>query len=374
MRFAPRVPERPLRVLYFAGTHGNWGGASRVLFSTLGLLDRTRVEPVVAITMEGPARALLADMGIACEIWGPMTEYRSAGQYVRAVGRAAAWLRRQRIDIVHMNRANDWRPAELVAARLMGIPIVTHFHTVNRDRTPATRLSSAIAAVSRYVAEHSDSLGVPVHVIHNAIDPAMFLGAGNIRTELGIRPADIVVTFAGQLRRIKGVDLFVAAAGKVPGDDLRFVVAGACREGAGIEDAYTESEFRGLIAADPRILYVGYREDMPDVYAASDVLVMPSRWAEPFGLVLIEAGLAMKPVVATRVGGVPEVVSHGETGLLVAPEDVDSLASGIRQLAHDPATRRRMGAAAREHVLGRFTTSPVRQLEQLYASLRRQRA
>ncbi len=374
MSFARRAAERPLRVLYFAGTHGNWGGASRVLFSTLALLDRSRIEPMVALTMEGPACEILSGMGIVGEIWGPMTEYRSARQYVRAVGRAAAWMHRQRIDIVHMNRANDWRPAELVAARLLGIPIVTHFHTVNRDRAPATRLSSAIAAVSSYVAVQSDSLGVPVHVIHNPIDPAMFLDARNIRTELGIRPTDTLVTFAGQIRRIKGVDLFVAAARKVPGDDLRFVVAGACRQGAGIEDAYTESEFRKLIAADPRILYVGYREDMPDVYASSDVVVMPSRWAEPFGLVLIEAGLAMKPVIATHVGGIPEVVSHGETGLLVEAEDVESLASRIKQLAHDPAARSRMARSARQYVLKRFTTSPVRQLEQLYESLRRQSA
>jgi len=370
MRFARRVAERPLRVLYFAGTHGNWGGASRVLFATLGLLDRTRVEPVVAITMEGPAREILARMGIACETWGPMTEYRSAGHYLRAVGRAAAWMRRQRIDIVHMNRANDWRPAELVAARLLGIPIVTHFHTVNRDRTPATRLSSAIVAVSGYVAEHSDALGVPVHVIHNAIEPSRFSDARDIRPELGIGPTDTLVTFAGQIRRIKGVDLFVEAARRVAGDDVRFLIAGACRQGAGIDDAFTEGELRELIAGDSRIVYVGYRDDMPDVYRSSDLVVMPSRWAEPFGLILIEAGLAMKPVVATRVGGVPEVVVHGETGLLLPPEDVDALASAIGVLVGDRELRQKMGVSARRRVLTEFTTRPVRQLEQLYERLR----
>lgn len=370
MSFTRRAAERPLHVLYFAGTHGNWGGASRVLFSTLALMDRSRIEPIVALTMAGPAGEILSGMGIVGEIWGSMTEYRSAGQYVRAVGRAAAWMRRQRIDIVHMNRANDWRPAELVAACLLGIPIVTRFHTVNRDRTPATRLSSAIVAVSSYVAEHSDSLGVPVHVIHNAVDPDRFTAGKDIRAELGIRPTDTLVPFAGQIRRIKGVDLFVEAARRVPGDDARFLVAGACRRGAGIDDAFTESELRELIAGDSRIVYIGYREDMPDVYRSSDVVVMPSKWAEPFGLILIEAGLAMKPVVATRVGGIPEVVIHGETGLLIPPDDVDLLASQISSLVRDPASRQRMGRSARQRVLTQFTTRPVRQLEQLYERLR----
>jgi len=108
---------------------------------------------------------------------------------------------------------------------------------------------------------------------------------------------------------------------------------------------------------------------MPDVYRSSDLVVMPSRWAEPFGLVLIEAGLAMKPVVATRVGGVPEVVVHRETGLLLPREDVDALASGIGMLVGDRELRQKMGLSARQRVLTEFTTLPVRHLEQLYQRL-----
>jgi glycosyltransferase involved in cell wall biosynthesis len=366
-----RPPDNaPLRVLYFAGTHGDWGGASRALFSTLSLLDRSRFEPIVALTMEGPARAILARMGIECVIWGSMTEYRSPIQYAAAVVRALSWLRRRRIDLVHMNRANDWRPAEHVAARLLRMPIVTHFHTVNLDKAPATRLSSAIAAVSDYVARNSALLGVPVHVIQNSIDPARFAGGKDIRDELGVDRTDVLVTFAGQIRRIKGVDLFVAAAKRVAGENLKVLVVGACRRGAGIDDAYMEDEFRELIASDRRIVYAGYREDMPDVYHSSDVVVMPSRWAEPFGLVLIEAGMAMKPVVATAVGGVPEVVRDGETGYLVPPEDIAVLADRIQALVNDPELRRKMGSAARARVLSEFTTRPVRELERLYQSLR----
>jgi glycosyltransferase involved in cell wall biosynthesis len=358
-----------LRILYFAGTHGDWGGSSRVLFTNLALLDRSRFEPIVALNRPGPAEAILERMGIRCLVWGPLTEPGSPTAYLRALFRTVGWLRRNRIDLVHYNRANDWRPAEHIAARLLRIPVVTHFHMVNHDRTPATRMSTAIAAVSRYVAEHSDLMGVPVHVIHNAVDADRFAAGKDIRAELGL-PADaVVVTFAGEIRRIKGIDTFLAAAGKVRAPHVRFLIVGSCRAGPGIDDAYTENELQQLIAGDGRITYAGYRSDMPDVYRSSDVLVMASRCEEAFGLVALEAAAAGKPVVATRVGGIPEVVVDGQTGFLAQPGDAAGLAERIQQLVDSPTLRAAMGERARERARTHFTTRPVRELERLYESL-----
>jgi glycosyltransferase involved in cell wall biosynthesis len=359
----------PHRVLFFAGSHGDWGGSSRVLFTSLSLLDRTRFEPVVALPRKGPAEQLLAAMGIECVIWGPVTELRSPLAYLKAIVRALLWFRRHRIAIIDMNRANDWRPAEHVAAKLLRIPVVTHFHTVNLDRTPATRISTAIAAVSRFVAEHSATLGVPVHVIHNSVDIRKFAHGRNVRNEIGIGDDETLVTFAGQIRRIKGIDLFIRATAGIKHPKVRFLIVGACRKGLGIEDAYTEEELRALIAHDERILYAGYRTDMPDIYYSSDVVVAPSQWDEPFGLILIEAGAAGRPVVATCVGGIPEVVVDRETGFLVERDDVAALVARIQALVDDAGLRQRMGAAARARVEQHFTVTPVRQLEQLYGSL-----
>jgi glycosyltransferase involved in cell wall biosynthesis len=364
----------PLRVLYFAGTHGDWGGAGRVLFTILSLLDRSRVEPIVALPREGPAQSLLDKLHIECLIWGGMTEYRSPIQYIGAIVRSLRWLRQREIDVIHMNRANDWRPAELVAARLARIPVVTVFHTVNLDRAPATRLSNVIAAVSEYVATHSDTQNVPVRAIHNAVSPQMFEHGRDIRRELGVGADDVLVTFAGQMRRIKGVELFIDAARRTIASNVRFLMVGECRQGAGIDDAYTEAELQELIENDRRILYGGYRDDMPDVYHSSDIVVVPSLWEEPFGLILIEAGAAGKPVIATRVGGIPEVVRDGVTGYLVPPENVELLAVKIGLLVSNCALRATMGAAARHYVKSRFSWQPVRELESLYESLASQRA
>ena len=78
------------------------------------------------------------------------------------------------------------------------------------------------------------------------------------------------------------------------------------------------------ILNDRRILYVGYRSDVENIYRSADILVMPSRWQEPFGLINIEAGAARRPMVASRVGGIPEVIRDGENGLLFDPNDFTS--------------------------------------------------
>jgi glycosyltransferase involved in cell wall biosynthesis len=357
------------RVCFFAGSHGNWGGASRVLFSLLQLLDRSRFEPVVLLSMDGPATRDLEEMGVDFEIWGPVTELRSFSAYSKAVLRMILWLKQNRIAIVHMNRANDWRPAEHVAAKLSGVPIVTHFHTVNVDRAPATRLTTAIAAVSDYVATHCEDMGVPVHVIHNTVDLDTFGGGRDIRESLGIGQDNLVVTFAGQIRRIKGVDLFISAAKRTVGADLRFLIVGRCRKGDPTDDAFTEQQLLDSISDDDRIRYLGYRTDMPDIYASSDIVVFPSRWEEPFGLILIEAGAAKKTTVATRVGGIPEVVVDQQTGLLVSPGDVDDLVAKLKLLIDNPELRKQMGLKAYQRIVDEFTTQPVRKLEALYDSL-----
>jgi glycosyltransferase involved in cell wall biosynthesis len=363
------LPKRKFRICYFAGTHGNWGGSSRVLFTNLALLDRSRFEPIVLLSAHGPAQALLDSMGISHEAWGPLAEPGRPWPYLRRLLRTCLWLRRQGVDLVHMNRANDWRPAELLAMRLCRIPIVTHFHTVNLDHAPATRWSSAIAAVSDYVGRHSDTQGVPVAVIHNSVDLGRFSGGSSLRESLGIGADQVVVSFVGQIRDIKGIADFVAMARQVAGGRVCFLIAGQCRDKASMGDAYTEEELSRMIADDHRIRYCGYVERVEDVYRTSDVVVVPSRWEEPFGLITIEAGAAERPVVATRAGGLPEVIVDGVTGLLVEPGDVPALARQVQSLVDDAGLRASLGCAARARVEQEFTDKPVRTLERLYEAL-----
>ena len=128
-----------------------------------------------------------------------------------------------------------------------------------------------------------------------------------------------------------------------------------------------------MISCDSRIRYCGYQARIEDYYQSSDVVVVPSRWEEPFGLVIIEAGAAGKAVVATRVGGIPEVIADEETGFLVDMGDVRAMTGRVQQLVNSPALRSTMGSAARARIRREFTTRPIRNLETFYASLSRNR-
>jgi glycosyltransferase involved in cell wall biosynthesis len=360
-------------IAYVAGASGDWGGASRVLFTNIRLLDRNRFEPLLMLPSEGPIVPVLQGLGVRHVIWGPIREPRGALRYGRDLVEAARFLRRNRVALLHFNNANYWRPAEMLAAKLLRIPVITHYHVVVQDPGPFVRLSSLIAVVSEFAAKNSLPGNVPKAVIHNSVSLERFDHARDVRHEFGLDAGALVVAFIGQIRRIKGIDLFIRMAHRIRGEHVRFLIVGECRDPAKFEGSYSEAQLRAEIASDRRIHYAGYRTDIEHVYRSSDVIVMPSRWGEPFGLINIEAGAARRPMVSTRDGGIPEIIRHGENGFLVEREDVDSLVRYTQRLIDDENERRRMGERARMIVEQRFTAQPVRRLEEVYEALTEKR-
>ena len=360
---------RKRTVCYLSGAAADWGGASRVLFTNIRLLDRARFEPLILLPSDGPIVPLLREMGVRYAIWGRHHEPNGWLRYARDVLAAAAFFKRHGVDLLHINHANYWRPAEMLAARILGIPVLTHYHVVVRRPGPFVRFSSMIAAVSEYAAQNSEPKSVPTVVIHNSVNVERFDNAADIRAELGLAPQDVVVSFFGQIRTIKGIDLFIRMAHRIPGENVKFLIAGDCRDPKKFEGSYSEERLRAEIGGDSRIVYVGYRSDIQDLYRASDIIVMPSRWGEPFGLINIEAGAARKPMVSTRDGGIPEIIRHGENGFLVEREDLEGLVRFTTRLVENEALRFSMGQRARQIVDEHFTSQPVRKLEQAYETL-----
>jgi glycosyltransferase involved in cell wall biosynthesis len=154
-------------------------------------------------------------------------------------------------------------------------------------------------------------------------------------------------------------------ARKIADPNARFLIAGECRDPQKFPGSYSERDLERLAGGDARIRYVGYVKEVENVYHTADIVVVPSRWQEPLGLINLEAGACRRPVVATRVGGIPEVVEDGVNGYLVEPGDVDALAARVATLIADPALRARMGEAGRARVERDFTTRPVREFEAL---------
>ncbi len=220
-----------------------------------------------------------------------------------------------------------------------------------------------------------DVAGIParkVRLIPNGIpDPPAPSGQGaGLRGELGLGPDVPLVGAVATYRPEKRLDLLIGAAAILAREQpaLRMVIVG----GPYNQDTSQGDRLKALAreqgVAD-RVTFLGFRSDVPDLLRDLDVAVLCSdREASP--LAVIEYMAAGLPVVATRVGGIPEIVADGETGLLVEPDSADALAAAIGRVAGSPEEARRMGEAGRRRQQAEFSIGAVvRRVEDLYAEL-----
>jgi glycosyltransferase involved in cell wall biosynthesis len=268
-------------------------------------------------------------------------------------------IREEQIDLLHL-QGHGARLFGRLAARVTGRPAIVHVHADYRrmpkgypwyvraaDRTCA-RLAARVFLVAealRPFAVQDMGLGSrPIEIWHNPVDRRRFHPPSpdqraESRAALGLRSETPVAITVGRLDRLKGVDLQVAAwadVGRaVPGATL--LVIGEGPERSGLE--------RAAAALGGAIRFLGFREDVERLLWAADVAVLSSR-QEALSLAAVEAMAAGLPVVATDVGGSPEVVRNGITGLIVPPEDVGALAQGLIRLLGDSTLRTQLAKNA----------------------------
>ncbi len=359
--------QKPV-ICFITGSAGDWGGASRVLYTNLRLIDRSKLTPLLLLPCTGPIEAELKQRDLRYRVWGQLTEPGNHLAYLRAFLKAWRFFRRERVAVIHVNGSNFWRPAELLAARVLGIPILAHYHLINDAPAPAMAWCRAAIAVSHYTAEQSGPTGLAKPVVYNPVSLQRFDSGHSLRQELDITAEQIVVVFLGQIREIKGVADFIAMARRIPDPNVRFLLAGECRDPEKFAGSYTPADLQTLIGDDTRIRYIGYIKEVENVYHTADIIVAPSRWQEPLGLINLEAGACYKPVVATRVGGIPEVVVDGVNGYLTEPGNMQELVERVAELIANRELRITMGMAGRRQVEEKFTTYPVREFESLLLS------
>lgn len=270
-----------------------------------------------------------------------------------------------------------------IAARLAGVPVVietlhgTQFAGYYRPLASWAllwierilgRLVDAVVVVSDEVAQEviRRKLASPrkLHVVQLGLELDRFMQArpGRLHRELGLPEALPLVGLVGRLVPIKGVSHFVAGAARVALDvpQARFIVIGD-----GPERDALDRQGRQAGLGD-RLFFLGWRRDMEQVYPDLDVVVLSSL-NEGTPVSIIEAMAAGRPVVATRVGGVPDVIEDGVTGLLVPPEDPEAIATAVVRLLRAPDQRRRIGMTAQASAVRRFTaTRMVRDMDTLY--------
>ena len=224
------------------------------------------------------------------------------------------------------------------------------------DRGAQEHLARSIGRAEQYVAVPS---GVPTAELRAAAPPR-----GEARARLGLDPDAFIVVGLGRLVPIKGFDLLARA---LPAVVAQIPSARVLLVGDGAERAHLGAIAASMGVAE-RLQMTGETTDVASYLAAADVVAVPSR-NEGMGRVIVEAMALGLPVVATAVGGIPDVVTDGECGRLVEPEDVDALAAALVELGRDPALRRKLGEAAVRRAEAFSTAVASEKLVAVYATL-----
>jgi len=374
----------PAQILFFDHT-AKMGGGEISLFNLVTHLDRKRFEPIVVLAEDGELREKLSRVGVEVHVLplgADVGEVRKdslvgAGaiswsqirQIAVYVWRLSRFFRARGAQVVHANSLKADILGAL-AARLAGVPIIWHV----RDRIADDYLPGAATTGFRLACRFLPSfvivnsmatmktLQLPssrrARVVYNAVVhdglPAEDFDAPFSPKGDGHKAP--VIALVGRISPWKGQDIFLRAAAEVvkefPG--AKFQIIGAPLFG---EEAW-EAEVRALCTAlglDEGVEWLGFRRDVPDLVAHCDLLVHASKTGEPFGQVVVEAMMAARPVVATRGGGIPEIVLEGETGLLVPMNDAPAMASAILEILRAPERAREMGRSGQARARSTFT-------------------
>jgi glycosyltransferase involved in cell wall biosynthesis len=311
---------------------------------------------------------------------GKLGKALAYGPSVASLAKAAAFVRKHRIQVVHAtDRPRDASYVSLLGY-LTGAVSVVHMHAppseLSRPTLWGMRNATAIFGVSEFIRVSLIRMGLKadkIHTIHNAVDADYFdpdktLGSPpTIREQFGIPENAQLVGIAARMNPWKGQIELIGAVSRLRDafPNLHIMILGA-----NVPDIRADFERRareGGIA--DRVHFGGFQKDVRPFLHEFDLFVHPS-YGEPFGLSIVEAMAMRRPVIACGTGGVPEIITHGTDGWLVEERSAEAVAAGITTLLNDGELCRQLGARARETVRNRFT--PRQQcaaVVQRYASL-----
>jgi glycosyltransferase involved in cell wall biosynthesis len=346
-------------------------------------LDNERFESIFCVTRweaKPEYEHLLEDLEAAgVEFLGIERQGRSLGPWRELIG----FMRRRGVDVLHTHKlgSNFW--GSILSAPAQIPMLIAEEHGVATERPHVRRILDPLIArrADAFVAvcgADRDRMieveGVPpdkIRVIHNGIVGDRRTSTPEaVRKDLGISPDAKVVGAVATMRPEKAIDVLIQAAAPLARQfpDVRVLLVGGPDFVQPQVRAELEEIRDGLNLQDV-VTFVGLRLDIPDIVSAFDVAVLCSdREASPLSIMeYMEAG---KPTVATRVGGIPELVQDEQTGLLVEPRDPDGLAKAVATLLDDPERRAAMGEAARELRRTEYDLGvTVKRFEQLYEEL-----
>lgn len=373
----------------FVITKSNFGGAQRYVYELATGIPKNRFESAVVLGGDGLLVKKLSDAGIRT------ISLPSLLRDVNPIKDLASFItlfrlfKTERPDVVHLNSAKV-SGLGAVAARLVGVPRIiftAHGWAFNEDRSPLSRLiikllyfitilfSHKTIAVSEAVAKEAPAYGIrkKIVVIYPPVSQTSNILKKNaarkhFTEEVSSLHDDgrLWVGIVAELHKSKGIRYAIEAMHDAELQSKAILII----LGEGHERPFLENMIHEM-RLEKSVFLVGFRENAADLMPAFDVSLLPST-TEAFGYVVAEAGLAGLPVLASRIGGIPEIIEDGRTGLLIPARDKDAIKTGLLKLANSPSVRAALGAALHEKVASDFSPEKaVRATLTLYEKIER---
>ena len=369
----------PHKILYLDSVSAI-GGAERSLLLLLQNINRQHFKPMVVLPERGPLSEQIQALGVELKLL-PLNKINVCNPlpYMKTVWSLVKILLTRRIDLLHCNTSicNQYG---MIAARLVGLPVVTHTRNILGKRAFQRMFlggADVLIANSRAVADSYAqyvSKDQRVEIIYNAVDTKYFRPheERNSRSRYNISDSKFVIGQIAQITPNKGQDIFIRALAQVvrKHPNVRGLIVGG---NTIIDDSdWFLDELKQLVkelGLVDKVIFTGFVKNMVNLYRCLDLVVLPSK-SEGFGRTIAEAMAMTKPAVAAKVGGLPEIIVEGKTGLLVPPGDSKALADAILKVVENPELARKIGTNGRIMVEEKFSIeNNVKQIECEYMSL-----
>ncbi len=280
----------------------------------------------------------------------------------------ARLIRTEKVDCLYLNNDLVNNLSGMIAGRLMRVPVIQHERDIpapiSRLATSLCRHAARVLAISTPVRHALEGMGYPgerIRMVPEGLDLNLYQPVGpetlqKIRNQLGVTPQDKMAVLVGMVMDWKGQHVLIDAAPAVMAryPDMKFVIVGESPAGAeSYADSLKEQVMR--LGLSGKVLFSGYRSDIPSVMQAADIVVHASTSPEPFGRVVIEGMVMRTPVIATNIGAPPEIIRSGETGFLVPPSDPTALAQTMLHILDHPTLAAEVGENAYREVLKKYS-------------------
>ena len=373
------LKHKKTKILYLHASAELYG-SDLILYQLVTHLDRREYDPVVILPFDGPLVELLRRAEIPVLV-RPLPVLRRSlltakglmkfgVVFVYSIIHLARFIKSREIDIVHTNTSATWGGG--VAARICQVPhVCSAMELVDNPLFVAKAMASMTSAfsdlvltVSTAVKNHFVALAPfgkdKYRVLFPPVDTGRFCFRKEykrkIRNELGLDDDTIVAGMAGRLNHWKGQDVFVRACARVleklenKSKKVHFLILGGSVPGREIYELELRNDISRLGLTN-FVTAPGFKENIEEWLSAMDIFVLPSKWPEPSSTGVVAAMATGLPVIGTNIGGTPETVVHGETGLLVPPNNPNALADAIAELILNDSLRKTMAQRAKERAI-----------------------